>query len=185
MNGVLVVYRVPEKERRIYGYKYIFTALTWTFLLTKLTDSIAKFYSRFLQFSVSTTDGSTEVETRFHFTPHPREHIHRYRSDSKWGGLYPSAVHDVFHVPPEEEVCGCYIRTPWRPVNQPFPAISSTRKSFIYRARTVAQKWASTASWSSWPHFSTRWHTSLFLCHCTHFSARTISWSVDRKGRAY
>lgn len=27
---------------------------------------------------------STDTETKFHFTPHPRDLIHRHRSDSRW-----------------------------------------------------------------------------------------------------
>jgi hypothetical protein len=77
-------------------------SLLWhkNFLYTKLADSIAKFHSCLLQFSVRTTDGPAHVETSF-----PREHIHRHHSDSCCNpsaqigkGLYPLAVHDVFRV---------------------------------------------------------------------------------------
>jgi hypothetical protein len=46
-----------------------------TLLLTKLLHNLSKLCCHLLHFNVSTTDGSTDVETKLNFTPHPREHI--------------------------------------------------------------------------------------------------------------
>jgi hypothetical protein len=47
------------------------------------------------------------------------------------------------------------------------------------------QFWVPTDSnWSWWPQFPTRWCTSLFWCHCSHCFGWTISWLMDRQGRA-
>jgi hypothetical protein len=91
-----------------------------------------------VQLYVRTTDGPTDVETKFHFTPHHRQHIHRHHSDSCWNPSaqiekrdYTFAVHDVLNLPPDDEVYGCQFRTPWGPIIRSFPADPLTAKSLI------------------------------------------------------
>jgi hypothetical protein len=83
----------------------------WT--TPKLLDSLSKFYCYSGHFFVSTIDSPTNVETKFHFTPHSREHFHKQHSDSHYNPLVQIGkmldhfgVHDVFDVPLEEEVHG-------------------------------------------------------------------------------
>lgn len=44
---------------------------------------------------MSTTEGPTDLETKFNFTPHMRQHIHRHHSDSH---CTPSAKMIIFYV---------------------------------------------------------------------------------------
>jgi hypothetical protein len=83
----------------------------WT--TQKLLGSLSKSYCHLGQFIVNTIVGPTNIETKFHFTRHSREHFHRQHSDSHCNPLvqtrkrlHPFSVHDVFDVPLEEEVHG-------------------------------------------------------------------------------
>jgi hypothetical protein len=72
------------------------------------------FYYHLVQFSVSTIDGRPDVETKFNFTTHTRQHINKHHSDSHCNPLtqigerfYSFAIHNFIDLHPEEEGHGC------------------------------------------------------------------------------
>jgi hypothetical protein len=79
----------------------------------KLLRHPSKFYCYLVQFNMSSTDGPTDVEMKFYFTPRLGKHIHRHHSDSRcnpWAqigkGFDPFTVHNVFDIPPEKKSTG-------------------------------------------------------------------------------
>jgi hypothetical protein len=87
---------------------------------------------------VSTTDGPTDIGTKFHFTPDPREHIHSHSSDDSVILRQKSARDPNFKL----SLCTMYLMylqkkksvssqdSVW-PNNHPSSAGQSIRKSFI------------------------------------------------------
>jgi hypothetical protein len=118
---------MSKKELWTYSYKYSFTALTKKYLIKKLLDNLSEFYCHLVQFSVSTIDGPTDVETKFHFTRQPREHIRRHPSNSRCHPSTQTGKRDYPLMYPQKKksmgvksgLCAGQLIGPPLPIHQP------------------------------------------------------------------